>query len=172
MFIPAFIQLIIITLTTYSAFFIWQLWKQISFNGELERSPPNLAVPSISWTLAEHQAQCNPGYEEEDDSNVQIDESLHVQENINIPRIEEQRTGEDVSPTGKSNFEILKEFECPVCFNLMLPPLQIFQCSLGHALCSSCQARGITVCPQCRKLIIGRAHHMENIARLLFENLK
>ena len=66
MFIPAFIHLVIITLTSYSVFFIWQLWKQISFNGNLERSPPNLAVPSISWTVDEHQAQCNLGYLDED----------------------------------------------------------------------------------------------------------
>ena len=156
MFIPAFIHLIIITLTSYSVFFIWQLWKQISFNGNLERSPPNVSVPSISWTLEEHQAQCNLGYMEEDERNekhLQIDNCSSVQNTQN-------------------NSEMLKEFECPVCFNPMLPPVRIFQCSLGHAICSACKSQGIEICPSCRKLITGRAHNMENIARLLFANVK
>ena len=128
-------------------------------------------MPSISWTVDEHQAQCNLGYLDEDDNNgnwTHVDNSLHAHENQNI---ENYGTNEDFSFSEKNNSEILKEFECPVCFNPMVPPLQIFQCSLGHALCSSCKSQGIEICPSCRKLVIGRAHNMENIARLLFTNM-
>ena len=72
----------------------------------------------------------------------------------------------------KSNSELLAEFECPVCYNLLAPPLQILQCSAGHVVCSACKDQGIESCPTCRNKIIGRAHHMENIARLLFGDLK
>ena len=97
---------------------------------------------------------------------------LHAHQNHNISIIEISGTNDGFSFSGKNNSEILKEFECPVCFNPMLPPVQIFQCSLGHALCSTCQSQGIEICPSCRKLVIGRAHNMENIARLLFTNME
>ena len=174
MFIPAFGQLIIITLTSYSIFFIWQLWKQISFNGDLERSPPNLSIPSISWTVEEHQAQCNLAYQEDESSNKdqQIEDFASVNKAANFSKIEDFEFNGECSYNGQNKSEMLKEFECPVCFNLMLPPVRIFQCSLGHTICSACKSRGIEICPSCRKLVVGRAHNMENIARLLFGNVK
>eukprot|EP00092_Neocalanus_flemingeri_P011713 GFUD01012629.1.p1 GENE.GFUD01012629.1~~GFUD01012629.1.p1 ORF type:complete len:304 (+),score=58.35 GFUD01012629.1:52-912(+) len=172
MFIPAFIQLIIVTLTGYSVFFIWQLWKQISFNGDLERSPPNLSIPSISWTVEEHQAQHNLGYIEEEAKEEQIGDLPSLRKASNLSNIEDPNTNEDSSYAGDNNAEMLKQFECPVCFNLMMPPLRIFQCSLGHNTCSACKSQGIEICPSCRNLVVGRAHNMENIARLLFGNVK
>ncbi|XP_021955411.1 E3 ubiquitin-protein ligase SIAH1 [Folsomia candida] len=38
-------------------------------------------------------------------------------------------------------------FECPVCFDYVLPP--IFQCSAGHLVCSACRPK-LTCCPTCR----------------------
>lgn len=38
--------------------------------------------------------------------------------------------------------------ECPVCMNLMCPP--IHQCPNGHTLCSSCKVRVHNCCPTCR----------------------
>lgn len=38
-------------------------------------------------------------------------------------------------------------FECPVCFDFVLPP--IIQCQNGHLVCSSCRTK-ITTCPTCR----------------------
>ncbi|KAK2989171.1 hypothetical protein RJ639_013315 [Escallonia herrerae] len=38
--------------------------------------------------------------------------------------------------------------ECPVCTNLMYPP--IHQCPSGHTLCSNCKIRVQNCCPTCR----------------------
>lgn len=38
-------------------------------------------------------------------------------------------------------------FECPVCFDYVLPP--IFQCQAGHLACSNCRPK-LTCCPTCR----------------------
>lgn len=38
-------------------------------------------------------------------------------------------------------------FECPVCFDYVLPP--ILQCQSGHLVCSSCRPK-LTCCPTCR----------------------
>jgi len=171
-FIPAFTEFLIITLIVYSDYFIWQLWKQISFNGDLERSPPDLALPSISWTVEEHQAQCNAGYEEED---VPVVKDPHLYDGVYAGDDEHKittREGNSKFLSEKRNSELLAEFECPVCYNLLAPPLQILQCSAGHVVCSACKDQGIESCPTCRNKIIGRAHHMENIATLFFDDLK
>lgn len=38
-------------------------------------------------------------------------------------------------------------FECPVCFDYVLPP--IIQCQSGHLVCSNCRPK-LTCCPTCR----------------------
>lgn len=38
-------------------------------------------------------------------------------------------------------------FECPVCFDYVLPP--ILQCQSGHLVCSSCRPK-LSCCPTCR----------------------
>jgi len=38
-------------------------------------------------------------------------------------------------------------FECPVCFDYVLPP--IYQCQAGHLVCSSCRPK-LNCCPTCR----------------------
>ncbi|KAF5725505.1 E3 ubiquitin-protein ligase SINAT2 -like protein [Tripterygium wilfordii] len=48
-----------------------------------------------------------------------------------------------------SNNDVHELLECPVCVNLMYPP--IFQCSNGHTLCSKCKARVRNSCPTCRQ---------------------
>lgn len=48
-------------------------------------------------------------------------------------------------PKGKEVIASL--FECPVCFELILPP--IYQCQNGHVLCIRCRGN-ITYCPLCR----------------------
>ena len=39
---------------------------------------------------------------------------------------------------GKNIFE--KDFECPVCYEVMSPPSRIFQCNNGHLICEDCKA--------------------------------
>lgn len=44
-----------------------------------------------------------------------------------------------------------EDFECPVCFELMVAPRQIFSCGNGHFLCSDCLRNPkIKSCPICR----------------------
>ncbi|CAH1240891.1 SIAH1 [Branchiostoma lanceolatum] len=47
--------------------------------------------------------------------------------------------------------------ECPVCFDVVLPP--IFQCTHGHVVCLGCLRR-LTTCPMCRGPI-GDARNLE-----------
>ncbi|GLT84786.1 hypothetical protein SLE2022_030000 [Rubroshorea leprosula] len=51
-----------------------------------------------------------------------------------------------VHPGTTSVHELL---ECPVCTNLMYPP--IHQCHNGHTLCSTCKTRVHNRCPTCRQ---------------------
>ncbi|KAH9740821.1 E3 ubiquitin-protein ligase SINAT2 [Citrus sinensis] len=61
-----------------------------------------------------------------------------------------------------SNNDVHELLECPVCLNLMYPP--IYQCPNGHTLCSSCKARVRTGCPTCR-------HELGNIRCLALEKV-
>lgn len=48
-------------------------------------------------------------------------------------------------------------FECPVCFDYVLPP--ILQCQSGHLVCSSCRPK-LSCCPTCR----GTLGNIRNLA--------
>ncbi|MBA0667044.1 hypothetical protein Golax_000122 [Gossypium laxum] len=47
-----------------------------------------------------------------------------------------------------STNDVHELLECPVCLNLMYPP--IYQCPNGHTVCSICKARVHNSCPTCR----------------------
>lgn len=49
--------------------------------------------------------------------------------------------------TTASNNDLASLFECPVCFDYVLPP--ILQCQSGHLVCSNCRPK-LTCCPTCR----------------------
>ena len=49
--------------------------------------------------------------------------------------------------SGSTSTDLASHFECPVCFDYVLPP--ILQCSSGHLVCSDCRAK-LTCCPSCR----------------------
>merc|ERR550517_2248353 len=69
----------------------------------------------------------------------------------------------------EEEFVVCKELECPVCLTEMLPPIRVWQCSNGHALCQRCK-RNPNInrkCPTCRQQIIGRATTIEKIAASL-----
>lgn len=57
---------------------------------------------------------------------------------------------------------ILSELECPVCDNIMSPP--ICQCQNGHSICNECFQK-VTICPSCRapKHPIARSYALEAI---------
>ncbi|KAI4544835.1 hypothetical protein MG293_005101 [Ovis ammon polii] len=64
-----------------------------------------------------------------------------------------------------SNSDLASLFECPVCFNHVLPP--ITQCQSGHLVCSECRSR-LTHCPTCRvPLTAVRNLAMERVADLV-----
>ena len=58
---------------------------------------------------------------------------------------------------------LLKELECPVCMEYMVPPIKL--CTNGHNICSRCRGR-VTFCPTCRASFTEiRSVALENIAR-------
>jgi len=63
--------------------------------------------------------------------------------------------------------EAKKDFECPICFEDMEPPKEIWQCEGGHVLCENCKAT-IKNCPTCKKAIGSRNRAMEDLYLALF----
>ncbi|KAG0719345.1 E3 ubiquitin-protein ligase Siah1 [Chionoecetes opilio] len=55
------------------------------------------------------------------------------------------------------NTELASLFECPVCFDYVLPP--ILQCQSGHLVCANCRPK-LTCCPTCR----GALGNIRNLA--------
>ena len=62
-----------------------------------------------------------------------------------------------------ANQELTSLFECPVCFDYVLPP--ILQCQNGHLVCQTCRQK-ITCCPTCRVPIASNIRNlpMEKLA--------
>lgn len=58
---------------------------------------------------------------------------------------------------GSMSADLASLFECPVCFDYVLPP--ILQCHSGHLVCSSCRSK-LTCCPTCR----GALGNIRNLA--------
>jgi len=70
------------------------------------------------------------------------------------------------------NEEDEDQFACPVCLELLRPPLRIFQCPEGHILCENCKENpAIVHCPQCRMPLernCSRNRALEEVARNYF----
>jgi len=59
--------------------------------------------------------------------------------------------------------------ECPVCLEMLMPPIRIMQCSNGHLVCEECESKPeLTCCPTCRQSFTGRATAMEQHLSTLF----
>merc|ERR1712130_5418 len=58
----------------------------------------------------------------------------------------------------------IKVPECPVCFEDMAPPVQIFHCVNGHFVCGACKPN-VRECPTCRNQMAGRAHGTEEMLK-------
>lgn len=65
--------------------------------------------------------------------------------------------------SNQPNSGLASLFECPVCFDYVLPP--ILQCHAGHLVCSSCRPK-LTCCPTCRGQLGGNIRNlaMEKVA--------
>ena len=82
--------------------------------------------------------------------------------------------------TAKDNFDMTKlvqqstsysELECPVYLEEMKPPVRIWQCLSGHAVCELCRKSPLVRdCPTCRQKIVGRNILAEKLARTLHPN--
>ena len=70
------------------------------------------------------------------------------------------------------NEEDEDQFACPVCLEVLRPPLRIFQCPEGHILCENCKENpAIVHCPQCRVPLernCSRNRALEEVARSFF----
>jgi len=59
--------------------------------------------------------------------------------------------------------------ECPVCLEMLMPPIRIMQCSNGHLVCEECESKPeLSSCPTCRQSFTGRATAMEQHLATLF----
>jgi len=66
------------------------------------------------------------------------------------------------------------QVECPVCMEVVRPPMRLKQCGQGHIICDSCHARTQTeatgregdLCHTCRRIITGRPSQLEKILGL------
>ena len=69
------------------------------------------------------------------------------------------------------SFEAAKsQLECPICLEVMKPPVKIWMCPQTHLVCEDCKDRmDNSICPTCRSdKVEGRAFFAENMARALF----
>merc|ERR1719203_760289 len=82
----------------------------------------------------------------------------------------------DLDPENDSNSANLealrKNLECPVCLEMMSPPVRIWMRPASHLVCEPCKDRlEGAVCPTCRTGTVNlRAIMAENFARDLFSN--
>ncbi|KAL3616343.1 E3 ubiquitin-protein ligase sinat2 [Castilleja foliolosa] len=68
-------------------------------------------------------------------------------------------------PGSASNTAVHELLECPVCMNVMYPP--IHQCPNGHTLCSKCKSK-VRCCPICRRQLGNiRCLALERVAETL-----
>merc|ERR1711860_211756 len=70
-----------------------------------------------------------------------------------LPKNDDEDDDTEDQPKVQTNTEdLLSEFDCPVCFELMSAPKRIFSCSNDHYICSLCLTDPkIMICPQCRE---------------------
>merc|ERR1711892_362620 len=67
----------------------------------------------------------------------------------------------------------ISELECPVCLEEMRPPVRIWQCVSGHAVCEGCRKSPLVRdCPTCRQKIVGGNILAEKLARSLYPGLE
>ena len=89
-----------------------------------------------------------------------------------IIRLKEELVKAEKQKVVAQNEEDEDQFACPVCLELLKPPLRIFQCPEGHILCENCKENpAIVHCPQCRIPLernCSRNRALEEVARNFF----
>ena len=71
--------------------------------------------------------------------------------NVSIHRENILQVLQPKSASSRRADNIRREYDCPICFEDMKAPLQIFACSNDHYFCSECQSTPILSCPLCRE---------------------
>lgn len=84
------------------------------------------------------------------------------EDEIRIAKSELESFERSYQPTSET---MKKDFDCPVCYELMANPRRIYQCLHGHLICQNCRDRPeIRTCPVCR---INLGPRKENLSRNL-----
>lgn len=88
---------------------------------------------------------------------------LEIVHNQNKKEKESSKPKNTIATAQKNDDMMLKELECLVCFEYMIPP--IFICTGGHSICGSCrQTKGIYKCPVCQSDVTNtRNFALENV---------
>jgi len=69
-----------------------------------------------------------------------------------------ETNGDDDTDDSEDEDDGIKN-ECPICFEVPLPPTHIYQCTNGHIYCGKCKRKpNMTKCPQCGINISGTAN--------------
>ena len=72
-----------------------------------------------------------------------------------LPEIKDDLNESKPSNENLINENLMKFFECPVCFEIMAPPKRIYACLQTHLICSLCLDNILNSpsksCPRCRQ---------------------
>ena len=109
----------------------------------------------------------------EDKQRDEIDNLDEEKEKLKTELEQLEVTLEDLMTKGVTTEEVKDNFlpcpECPVCLEMLMPPIRIMQCSNGHLVCEVCESKPeLTNCPTCRQEFTGRATAMEQHLASLF----
>ncbi|XP_037409355.1 putative E3 ubiquitin-protein ligase SINA-like 6 [Triticum dicoccoides] len=83
--------------------------------------------------------------------------------NTKRKKVEAEREGESSTKKLKVTMGV-ETLDCPICYEPLRPPL--FQCSVGHCICSSCRGKLDKKCPVCSiKTSFKRCFAMEHVVQ-------
>ena len=73
-------------------------------------------------------------------------------EQLNLHKINKDTTQTAILEMASGHYSLVSELlECPVCLEVMVAPVKIFQCDNGHAICETCKNNPeVSSCPSCR----------------------
>jgi len=90
-----------------------------------------------------------------------------------ISKLETAKINLDMTNLLEPGGGAISELECPVCLEEMRPPVRIWQCVSGHAVCEGCRKSPLVKdCPTCRQKIVGRNILAEKLAKSLYPHVR
>ena len=106
---------------------------------------------------SDHETEMEPLTKEIDVLQVALDEAVKKRLKMITRQVNEVRSLETELQLSKKQLDLFdrqygaagtssqhssifeKDFECPVCYEIMAPPSRIFQCNNGHLICEACK---------------------------------